>query len=66
MELNDLSNAIGTINQSFFYKGLVKPHHAAVSGAGFIDSADQCDCSSIIQPKPAVKRDYGNMTESGD
>lgn len=65
-ELNDLSNAIGAIDQSFYYKGLKKARHAAVTGSGFADSEDDCDCSVIIQPYPRVKRDgSGYGSEAG-
>lgn len=56
-EMNDLSNAFGAINQSYVYKGLRKHGHASVSGASFIDSRDDCDCTVIIQTTPYPKRD---------
>ncbi|MCA9113455.1 MAG: hypothetical protein KDA79_00100 [Planctomycetaceae bacterium] len=66
-ELNDVANAFGTLDQSFSYKGLVKAHHASVAGAAFIDRADDCDCTVIIQPAPRPKVDHsGWMAENGD
>lgn len=57
MELNDISNAFGAINQSYFYKGLKKPYHASVKGSAFRDQQDDCDCTEIIQRPPRVKVD---------
>ena len=56
-ELNDVSSAFGAIDQSYQYRGLVKSRHAAMTGSGFSDSQDDCDCSIIIQPRPPVKFD---------
>lgn len=46
-ELNDLSSAFGTLDQSFMYRGFNKWHHAAVAGSGYADGQDSCDCSAI-------------------
>jgi hypothetical protein len=65
-EMNDLSNAIGALDQSYYYKGLRKDRHASVVGSGFSDSEDDCDCSVIIQPYPNIKRDgSGYTSEAG-
>jgi len=48
-ELNDLSGAFGTLDQSYFYRGLRKSNHAAVAGAGYVDGGDFCDCSIMVQ-----------------
>ena len=48
-ELNDLSNAFGSISQSFNYRSIAKIGHARVSGAGFNDRGDACDCTTIVQ-----------------
>lgn len=64
-ELNDVANAVGTLNQSFGYLGLIKPLHAAVPGSAFVDRADACDCTPIIQPLPRPKVDNGRGPESG-
>ena len=34
-ELNDLSNALGAINQSYHYRSIAKSQHAWVSGSRF-------------------------------
>ena len=48
-ELNDISNAIGALNQSYFYTGFrtdqVKPK-AAVTGSRFDDTHDDCDTNT--------------------
>lgn len=51
-ELNDVSNAIGTFDQSFTVSGLQAPtgegdDHATCSGFGFTDSSDICDGQTI-------------------
>ena len=58
-ELNDLSSAFGAVDQSYHYKGLHKGKdcHAGITGSGFSDSQDDCDCSIIIQPKARIKFD---------
>ncbi len=66
-EMNDLSNAIGALDQSFMYKGLQKANHASVVGSGYADAQDDCDCSVIIQPYPNIKRDgSGYSPEAGN
>ncbi len=58
-ELNDISSAIGTIDQSYYYNGLSKAGHAAVVGSGFADGADFCDCSIVTQTQAAI---HGNSS----
>jgi Flp pilus assembly pilin Flp len=59
-ELNDVASAFGAIDQSFCFGGLKKKrHHAEVSGSGFNDRNDDCDCSIIVQTHPRVKTDRG-------
>ncbi len=65
MELNDVANAFGTIDQSFHFKGLSKKRHAAVDGSAFYDRRDDCDCSIITQTYPDVKVDRSSrVTEA--
>ena len=65
MEMNDIANAFGAIDQSYSYKGLSKKHHAMVVGSGFHDHADDCDCTIIVQNKPRIKYDNsGSMNEA--
>ncbi|MDB5385408.1 MAG: hypothetical protein JWM11_1054 [Planctomycetaceae bacterium] len=49
-ELNDISNAVGALNQSFFFTGFVSGTGAgnskptsSVSGSQFVDFQDDCD-----------------------
>ena len=46
-ELNDVGEAIGSVNQSYSYSGFSKVDdrnlHAATAGSAFTDAADQCD-----------------------
>jgi len=50
-ELNDVGNAIGKLNQGYFFSGFHKIDfghrtHAATYGSIFIDYSDDCDCNS--------------------
>ena len=52
-ELNDISNAIGALNQSFTYTGFVGNGavgkvtiKSSVSGATFTDTVDDCDINT--------------------
>ena len=61
-ELNDVSNAIGAMSQSYNYSGLAKSKHgrgvhASTSGSGFNDHGDNCDCNSITSIDVAGKND---------
>ncbi len=49
-ELNDVADAIGELNQSYFYSGFSSRHffalfniHATTYGSGFVDQRDDCD-----------------------
>jgi Flp pilus assembly pilin Flp len=65
MEMNDIANAFGALDQSYSYKGLSKDCHANVVGSGFHDHADDCDCTIITQNKPKIKYDNsGSMHEA--
>lgn len=66
MELNDVANAFGAINQSYTYLGLDKPRHAWVVGSGFHDHRDRCDCTIIQQPFPRVKIDNSSNVSEGN
>ncbi|MGH7128876.1 MAG: Flp family type IVb pilin [Planctomycetaceae bacterium] len=54
-ELNDVSNAFGALDQTFFTNGLAKWPHAAVVGSGFVDRGDVCDCQVIFQTPALMK-----------
>jgi len=41
-ELADVSNAIGSLNQSYSFGGVIG-HHAQCSGSLWADAADDCD-----------------------
>jgi hypothetical protein len=47
--LNDLASAFGAVNQSYNYRSIAKIGHARISGAGFNDGGDYCDCTPIVQ-----------------
>ncbi len=52
-EMNDLSSAFGAVNQTYHVTGLSKKRqgcentHASISGFGFNDRSDDCDCNLI-------------------
>jgi Flp pilus assembly pilin Flp len=53
-ELNDISNAIGSINQTFEFTGFRGGHHrggtkAMLAGSCFYDTPDECDMNSSCQ-----------------
>jgi hypothetical protein len=61
-ELNDLSHAFGAVSQSYHVSGLSKERcswgsHASISGFGFNDRADDCDCKPIDLIDVAGKQD---------
>ncbi len=58
-ELNDVAGAIGAVNQSYNYNGLVKFGHAFVSGAGYNDRQDFCDCNPIVSVSVCGKSGAG-------
>jgi hypothetical protein len=49
-ELNDISNAFGSINQSFHYTGFQASSHgkqkSSVAGGCFVDAVDDCDTNT--------------------
>jgi Flp pilus assembly pilin Flp len=62
-ELNDISNAIGALDQSYFFTGFRKSGDAVsakvtsgVSGSRFTDAHDDCDknvtCDLVCGPPP--------------
>jgi len=53
-ELNDLAGAFGSLNQSFYYRGLTKWGHASVARAGYADSRDFCDCTILTVTEGGV------------
>ena len=66
-ELNDLAHAFGAVSQSYKVGGLKKGRdygsaHAFISGFGFNDNADDCDCKPIQLIDVHGKDDpsYGN------
>jgi len=58
-ELNDLAGAFGSLDQSFYYRGLTKWGHASVSGAGYADSRDFCDCTILTVTEGGVHHSGG-------
>ncbi len=67
-ELNDVGEAIGSINQSYSFPGTVTTkgvHPVTTGGSAYIDSTDTecCDCnddSSLYCTTPAIKEGSGS------
>ena len=49
-ELNDISNAFGSLNQSYCVTGFVSicngKHKSSVGGSSFVDTVDDCDTNT--------------------
>ena len=58
-ELNDLASAFGAMSQSYNYRSIAKIGHARISGAGYNDRGDYCDCTPIVQTEVGGKIDAG-------
>lgn len=58
-ELNDLASAFGAMSQSYNYRSIAKVGHARISGAGYYDNGDFCDCTPIVQTEVGGKIDAG-------
>jgi len=63
-ELVDLSSAFGAVDQSYNVTGLAKakdlgtkPNHAVISGFGFNDGQDNCDCRPLVYADICGKND---------
>ncbi len=70
MELNDLSHAFGTVSQSYSVTGLRKDKnggkpHSFISGFGFNDHADECDCKRIRYVDVCGKNDPSQGGDEG-
>lgn len=64
-ELNDVAHAFGAVSQSYNVNGLKKPlanggYHASISGFGFNDKSDDCDCKPIVYCEVNGKTDPSN------
>jgi hypothetical protein len=66
-ELNDVGNAIGKLNQGYFFSGFHKIDfgvtHAASYGSIFVDQSDDCDCNTCDMacdaPVPEAPKNAG-------
>lgn len=64
-EMVDVSSAFGTVNQTFNVVGVSKNKssgkaHAAATGFGFNDKADDCDCQGLTLTDVCGKPDSSN------
>ena len=71
-ELVDISNAFGSVSQTYNYRSLSKPasqggvgNHGSAAGAGFNDGADDCDCSNVVFVAVTGKND-ANATATAE
>ena len=53
-ELEDVANSVGSLNQSYNYRGISAPGHASCSGSGFNDSANLINVSSSSDSNVSV------------
>lgn len=65
-ELHDISEAVGSVSQSYNVTGLRKGagytrDHARVSGFGFNDTSDDCDCIGIRLTRVRGKNDPSDL-----
>lgn len=62
-ELHDVSEAIGSVNQTYNVTGIQKRRgeldlfHGRAAGFGFNDNSDLCDCDGITFIAPTIKVD---------
>ena len=48
-ELEDVGSAVGSMQQSYWYEGLVSHRKAGIAGSAFDDDVDHCDSQYDIQ-----------------
>lgn len=70
-ELNDVSHAIGTVDQSYSVTGFQKlkaagKPHAQCAGFGYNDEADECDCNVILYTDECGKDDPSTIGNTED
>ena len=67
-ELNDISEMIGVVDQSYSYATLSAPagglcaNHGTSTGSGFIDMDDECDCRPLNHVDVAGKTQTSAQT----
>ena len=72
-ELHDVSEAIGSVNQTYNVTGIRKsrgegdeaPVHGRAAGFGFNDNGDACDCDGIVFTVPTIKIDPAGQSGGG-
>lgn len=70
-ELNDVSEMIGSVSQTYNYTGIQAPRdngkfHGRCSGAGFNDRQDDCDCEGIVLVTTCGKTQTATVAASAD
>jgi len=64
-ELEDVANSVGSLDQSYNYRGLSAPGHASCSGSGFNDSANLVNISTSSNCNASVAGlDFGNLSDA--
>ncbi len=57
-ELEDVASAVGSVNQSYVYKGLASRGKAANAGSFFGDDFDNCDSQwDLVPSRPVDEKD---------
>ena len=71
-ELGDVAEAIGSLNQSYNFRGLRadledssnNAQHALCAGSGFNDEEDDCDCKGLVLVSVAGKNDPSGLNNA--
>ena len=58
-ELEDVANSVGSLNQSFNYRGINAVGHASGSGGGFTDQTNSVNVTPSITPNPQPRIQFG-------
>ena len=57
-EMEDVASAVGSVNQSFAYRGLHSPGKSANAGSAFNDHFDDCDSQwDLVSTRPVDEKD---------
>ena len=64
-ELEDVASAFGSVQQSYFYRGLRARHKAGIWGSYFEDEYDFCDSPYDIVGTPPVSEEGGPFRGRG-
>ena len=59
-ELEDVASAVGSVNQTYVYRGLYSAGKSANAGSFFVDRFDDCDSQfDLVPSRPLDEKDGG-------